>query len=69
MIEKILAHLGLDPQPPPKGRRVAGMQCDFQKGLKVHGVRGRRGYPLAEQISSAGGASRLTLHFWRVGHY
>jgi hypothetical protein len=22
VIEKILAHLGLDPQPPPKGRRV-----------------------------------------------
>ena len=22
MIEKILAHLDLDPQPPPKGRRL-----------------------------------------------
>ncbi len=27
-IEKILTHLGLDPQPPPKGRaREAGQDC------------------------------------------
>jgi hypothetical protein len=28
VIEKILAHLGLDPQPPPRGRvRKTGLHC------------------------------------------
>jgi hypothetical protein len=45
------------------------MQCAFQKGLKVHGMQGRRGHPLALQIDSVLDANQLTLHFWRVGHY